>query len=78
MIIISGQGGTYRHLNGRVTGLLADSGLKNNLYRLWNRMSSGSYFPPPVKAVEIPKASGGVRILGVATGIANCPVVQAG
>ena len=33
--------------------------LKNNLYRLWNRMSSGSYFPPPVKAVEIPKASGG-------------------
>ena len=33
--------------------------LINNLYRLWNRMSSGSYFPPPVKAVEIPKASGG-------------------
>ena len=41
--------------------------LKNNLYRLWNRMSSGSYIPPPVKAVEIPKASGGVRILGVPT-----------
>jgi RNA-directed DNA polymerase len=41
--------------------------LKNNLYRLWNRMSSGSYFPPPVKAVEIPKASGGVRVLGVPT-----------
>ena len=41
--------------------------LRNNLYRLWNRMSSGSYFPPPVKAVEIPKASGGVRILGVPT-----------
>ena len=41
--------------------------LSNNLYRLWNRMSSGSYFPPPVKAVEIPKASGGVRILGVPT-----------
>ena len=41
--------------------------LKNNLYRLWNRMSSGSYFPPPVKAVEIPKAWGGVRILGVPT-----------
>ena len=41
--------------------------LKGNLYKLWNRMSSGSYFPPPVKAVEIPKASGGVRILGVPT-----------
>jgi RNA-directed DNA polymerase len=41
--------------------------LSNNLYRLWNRMSSGSYFPPPVKAVEIPKSSGGVRTLGVPT-----------
>jgi RNA-directed DNA polymerase len=41
--------------------------LKNNLYRIWNRMSSGSYFPPAVKAVEIPKAHGGVRILGVPT-----------
>ena len=29
--------------------------LKGNLYRIWNRMSSGTYFPPPVKAVEIPK-----------------------
>ena len=33
--------------------------LKNNLYKIWNRMSSGSYFPPPVKAVEIPKPHGG-------------------
>jgi group II intron reverse transcriptase/maturase len=42
--------------------------LKNNLYRIWNRMSSGSYFPPPVKAVEIPKSHGdGVRSLGVPT-----------
>jgi RNA-directed DNA polymerase len=41
--------------------------LKNNLYRIWNRMSSGTYFPPPVKAVEIPKSGGGVRILGVPT-----------
>ena len=42
--------------------------LENNLYRLWNRLSSGTYFPPPVKAVEIPKAGGrGVRILGVPT-----------
>lgn len=41
--------------------------LKNDLYKLWNRMSSGSYFPPAVKAVPIPKKSGGVRILGVPT-----------
>jgi len=41
--------------------------LKNNLYKLWNRMSSGSYFPPPVKAVVIAKRSGGTRILGVPT-----------
>ncbi len=44
-----------------------EADLKNNLYRVWNRMSSGSYFPPPVKAVEIPKSHGGVRILGVPT-----------
>jgi len=41
--------------------------LKDNLYKIWNRMSSGSYFPPPVKAVEIPKKNGGVRILGIPT-----------
>lgn len=43
--------------------------LKGNLYRLWNRMSSGCYFPPPVRAVEIPKRGGGdgVRVLGVPT-----------
>ncbi|WP_326791171.1 reverse transcriptase domain-containing protein [Streptomyces sp. NBC_00841] len=42
--------------------------LKGNLYKIWNRMSSGSYFPPPVKGVEIPKSSGGgVRLLGVPT-----------
>jgi RNA-directed DNA polymerase len=42
--------------------------LKGNLYRIWNRMSSGTYFPPPVRAVEIPKAGGGgVRVLGVPT-----------
>ncbi|MEV6987584.1 group II intron reverse transcriptase/maturase [Sphaerisporangium sp. NPDC051017] len=42
--------------------------LKNNLYKIWNRMSSGTYFPPPVKAVEIPKQhGGGTRILGVPT-----------
>lgn len=41
--------------------------LENNLYRIWNRMSSGSYFPPPVKAVAIPKKNGGERILGIPT-----------
>ncbi|MEN8655916.1 group II intron reverse transcriptase/maturase, partial [Streptomyces sp. 21So2-11] len=46
-----------------------DKDLKNNLYKIWNRMSSGTYFPPPVRAVEIPKSSprGGSRILGVPT-----------
>jgi RNA-directed DNA polymerase len=41
--------------------------LKDNLYKIWNRLSSGSYIPPAVKAVPIPKKSGGVRILGVPT-----------
>lgn len=41
--------------------------LSDNLYKLWNRLCSGSYFPPPVKGVPIPKKSGGVRMLGVPT-----------
>jgi RNA-directed DNA polymerase len=41
--------------------------LKGNLYKLWNRLSSGTYFPPPVKGVPIPKKSGGTRMLGVPT-----------
>ena len=41
--------------------------LKDNLYKIWNRLSSGSYMPPPVKEVPIPKKNGGVRILGVPT-----------
>jgi retron-type reverse transcriptase len=42
--------------------------LKGNLYKIWNRMSSGTYFPPPVRAVEVAKAHGtGTRILGVPT-----------
>jgi RNA-directed DNA polymerase len=45
-----------------------EADLKNNCYKIWNRMSSGSYFPPPVKAVEIPKPhGGGTRVLGVPT-----------
>ena len=41
--------------------------LKDNLYKIWNRMSSGTYFPKPVKAVAIPKKNGGTRILGIPT-----------
>ncbi|MGD2098813.1 MAG: group II intron reverse transcriptase/maturase, partial [Desulfobacterales bacterium] len=41
--------------------------LKNNLYKIWNRMSSGSYFPPAVRSVKIAKKGGGQRKLGVPT-----------
>ena len=44
-----------------------EQNLKDNLYKLWNRMSSGTYFPKPVRAVAIPKKSGGTRILGIPT-----------
>jgi group II intron reverse transcriptase/maturase len=44
-----------------------EADLKGNLYKIWNRMSSGTYFPPPVRAVSIPKKSGGQRVLGVPT-----------
>jgi len=44
-----------------------EADLKDNLYKIWNRMSSGSYFPPPVKAVAIAKKNGGERILGIPT-----------
>jgi retron-type reverse transcriptase len=48
-------------------GLFAEQ-LRDNLFKLWNRMSSGSYFPGPVRGVEIPKDHGeGVRLLGVPT-----------
>ena len=48
-----------------VTTEMFEKDLKDNLYKVWNRMSSGTYFPPPVRAVEIPKSSGGTRVLGV-------------
>ena len=41
-----------------------EANLSGNLYKLWNRLSSGSYFPPPVRQVDIPKANGGTRPLG--------------
>jgi RNA-directed DNA polymerase len=44
-----------------------EENLKDNLYKIWNRMSSGSYFPPPVKTVAIPKKTGGERVLGIPT-----------
>jgi RNA-directed DNA polymerase len=50
-----------------------EQNLSKNLYKLWNRMSSGSYFPPPVKQVEIPKAKGGTRKLGIPTGDSRHP-----
>lgn len=44
-----------------------EKGLKGNLYKIWNRMSSGCYFPPPVRLVEIPKGDGKLRPLGIPT-----------
>ena len=44
-----------------------EADLKGNLYKIWNRMSSGSYFAPPVRLVEIPKGDGGMRPLGIPT-----------
>jgi RNA-directed DNA polymerase len=44
-----------------------EADLTNNLYKLWNRLSSGSYHPPPVRRVEIPKGEGGTRPLGIPT-----------
>ena len=47
-----------------------EAGLSDNLYKLWNRMSSGSYFPPPVRRVDIPKDDGRTRPLGIPTRVA--------
>jgi RNA-directed DNA polymerase len=55
-----------------------EENLRDNLYKVWNRMSSGSYMPPPVRAVEIPKKGGrgGSRMLGVPTVTSYRCVVQ--
>ena len=65
----------YRRVrkNGGAAGVYRQSleefeqDLSNNLYKLWNRLASGSYFAPPVLMVEIPKARGGMRTLGIPT-----------
>jgi len=57
--------GTYGVDEQSITDFEGD--LKNNLYKIWNRMSSGSYLPKPVKAVAIPKKNGGTRMLGIPT-----------
>jgi RNA-directed DNA polymerase len=44
-----------------------EADLSNNLYKLWNRLPSGSYFPPPVRRVDIPKDNGRTRPLGIPT-----------
>src|SRR3954453_17251042 len=54
-----------------------EADLADNLYKIWNRMSSGTWFPPPVRAVEIPKPhSPGTRVLGVPTVTSYREVVQ--
>jgi len=59
--------------NGQAAGVDGQSlddfntDLENNLYKLWNRMASGSYLPPPVRRLEIPKSGGGIRPLGIPT-----------
>ena len=50
-----------------VTIEMFEKDLSSSLYKIWNRMSSGTYFPPPVRAAGIPKSSGGTRMLGVPT-----------
>ena len=61
-----------------VTIEMFEKDLKDNLYKVWNRMSSGTYFPPPVRAVEIPKSSGRHARSRRAHGggiVSHCPVI---
>ena len=62
---VKARGGAAGVDSQRIEDFEAD--LKNNLYKIWNRMSSGTYFPPAVRMVEIPKADGGTRPLGIPT-----------
>ena len=64
----AGRGQQGRPRGGGETLAEFEADLENNLYKIWNRLSSGCYFPPPVRAVEIPKPhGGGTRVLGVPT-----------
>lgn len=62
---VKSNGGAAGVDNQSILGF--EESLKDNLYKLWNRMSSGSYMPPAVRAVPIPKKSGGTRVLGIPT-----------
>ena len=65
--LVEGQGQQGRGRRGRAVDHGFERDLSGNLYKLWNRLSAGSYFPPPVRAVEIPKRDGSPRVLGVPT-----------
>ena len=56
-----------------VTVAVFEERLKDNLYKTWNRMSSGTYFPPPLREVVIPKPEGGQRTLAVPTWLTGSP-----
>ena len=62
---VQANGGAAGVDNQSIQGF--EENLKDNLYKLWNRLSSGSYFPPPVRRVDIPKKDGGKRPLGIPT-----------
>jgi RNA-directed DNA polymerase len=62
---VKANGGTYGVDEETIKEF--ESNLKANLFKVWNRMSSGSYFPPAVRGVEIPKKDGSKRMLGIAT-----------
>ena len=62
-------------VDGQTLGAF-EKDLKRNLYKIWNRMSSGCYFPPPVRLVEIPKGDGKLRPLGIPTISSNCVPAQ--
>ena len=65
--VSAGEGEPGSGRGGWQSMAMFEQDLKGNLYKVWNRMSSGRYFPPPVRLVEIPKVDGGKRPLGIPT-----------